>query len=212
MSEINSDYKVLGRAKLTDNQINSLERSTPNLTTGFTYVIPAQIFHAKEDFRSRTGISNRVVVYEFDAAGVLTARKTLSLSTLRGSYFGIVKKDEPMPEIKSVLRDGLHRAENANYVRTIDGVQPALMTREFDGVKTAVITSPYAFKVLGRRDYWQGVFEETEPGRWDMKVNDDDTLQLNVRTDYELQAVSVDPLIKQCDLAKDEPNMKDYVL
>lgn len=213
ISEVSSNYSVLGKAKVTDNQIASIERTMPNLTQGCTYVIPAQIFHCKEDARSNTGYSNRAMAYEFDATGKVVAIKTISLSLLRASYFGIVDDSKPMPEIKAELNNaGLYRAVNANYVRPIKNGQPALAIREFDGVKTAVITSPFAFKVDGRVNYWQGEFEEVRTGEWSLNVDDNMNLVLNKRTDYALTCVNASDFMKDCDLAKDAPNMKDYVL
>ena len=72
------------------------------------------------------------------------------------------------------------------------------------------MTKPFAFKVVGRKNYWSLIFQEDVLGRWDMLVDDDMNAKVQLRRDYVLEAVEI-PAGKY-DLKSFIPRLADYAL
>lgn len=197
---------------LTKTQESSLSRMS-NLVTGNTYLFPAQVFHAKKNELSPTGVSNRAAAYEFDAAGNYIGVKTLSYSALRAAYLGKVTETSEAPEIEVEDRDGVQRAKRgqASFISNIAGGQAPIAIREVNGVKTAAIQSPFALKVTGRAEFYTTSMVRRDDGQYDMEA-ENGLLKIVTRNDYEFDYVTdIKAMSDQAD-PKEMEALKDFLL
>ena len=208
-------FEIKGQAKLTENQINSIQSTTPNLKTGATYFIPAQVGFQKEvEVNGEKVMSNRVAALEI-INGNPTRVITIGISALRASYVG--RAADGKPSLKMELRhdgnaNGLYRpvAGQGMRVTTLDTPAP-LEVLERNGEKTVKIAAPFAITVKGRTGYFQPVFERQGDGRYDMAVDDDMNAQLHLVNDYVLKADDASKYAHH-NLATLEPKVADFLL
>lgn len=211
VSGYNTDVKPM---ELTPNQELALGRMS-RLVIGAIYLFPAQAFHTKKAEQSPTGYSNRAVCYEIAADGTVNAIKTLSYSALRAAYLGRVTETSAIPVIEAEDRDGLKRAKagSVSFVSNMKGGQAPIAAKDHNGVKTAVITAPFAIKVTGRSDFYTTVLERREDGRYDMQVAEDGNLAIATRNDYEFEyIVPTKEMLSVMNPTKDCAELKDYFL
>ena len=211
--------KINGVGKFTDNQIASIESTTPNLKLGATYLILPQIAHSQPrtvnnpDGTSREVNSNRFGAIEI-INGEVTGIVSVGVSALRATYLS--DDADHKPELHMELRKdgaakGLYRpvAGQGMRIATLNSPAP-LATKMVGEDKTVAMSVPFAFAVKGRKTYWQPIFEEQADGRYDMLTDDNMNAKVQQRRDYVLNACEV-PAGKY-DLKSFIPQLADYAL
>lgn len=223
MKIIKDDFrtaKITGPGKYEENKIGNVISTTPNLKTGAIYLILPQIAHSeprlicKADGTEKEVDSNRFGAIEF-IDNQCTGIVSIAASLLRATYLSDDMTQVPevkMEFIKDGWAKGLNRPIFGQDFNTPVLDQPApIEIRPFIGVyKKIVMTKPFAFKVVGRKNYWSLIFQEDVLGRWDMLVDDDMNAKVQRRRDYVLEAVEI-PAGKY-DLKSFIPRLADYAL
>ena len=105
---------------------------------------------------------------------------------------------------------GLYRPIHGQdfHVPTLD--KPAPIEIRQDETKTIVMTKPFAFKVVGRKTYWQLIFQEEADGRFNMLVDDEMNAKVQQRRDYVLETVEIPD--GKYNLKSFIPQLADYAL
>ena len=214
-----TNAKINGVGHFTENQITSIESTTPNLKLGATYLILPQIAHsqprtvANADGTSREVNSNRFGALEF-INGELTGIVSIGVSTLRATYLS--DKADVKPELKMELRKdgaskGLYRpiANQGMRVATLNSPAP-LQVKVVNDEKVVAMGVPFAFTVKDRKRYWQPIFTQQEDGRFQMETDDNMNACVQLRNDYVLNACEV-PAGKY-DLKGYIPQLADYAI
>lgn len=211
--------KIAGRGHFTDNQIASIESTTPNLKLGATYLILPQIAHAQPrtvnnpDGSTREVMSNRFGAIEI-IGGEVTGIVSVGVSALRATYLS--DNAEVKPELKMELRKdgaskGLFRPVASQGMRIATLSSPApLQTKVIGDEKVVTMGVPFAFQVKGRKQYWQPIFTQESDGRFNMETDDNMNAKVQLRRDYVLNACEV-PAGKY-DLKSFIPQLADYAL
>ena len=219
---INNEFataKINGVGHFTDNQIASIESTTPNLKLGATYLILPQIAHSQPrtvnnaDGTTREVNSNRFGAIEI-IGGEVTGIVSVGVSALRATYLS--DNAEIKPELHMELRKdgnakGLYRpiAGQGMRIATLNSPAP-LQVKVVGDDKVVTMGVPFAFSVKDRKNYWQPIFTQQADGRFDMETDDNMNAKVQLRRDYVLNAVEV-PAGKY-DLKGFIPQLADYAL
>ena len=211
--------KIAGRGHFTENQIASIESTTPNLKLGATYLILPQIAHAQPrtvtnaDGSSRDVMSNRFGAIEI-IGGEVTGIVSVGVSALRATYLSA--NADVKPELKMEIRKdgnakGLYRpvAGQGMRVATLNSPAP-LQIKVVGDEKVVTMGVPFAFQVKGRKNYWAPIFTEQPDHRFEMETDDNMNAKVQLRRDYVLDACEV-PAGKY-DLKSYIPQLADYAL
>ena len=203
--------KITGVGHFTDNQIASIESTTPNLKTGATYLVLPQIAHSQPrtvnnpDGTSREVNSNRFGAIEI-INGEVTGIVSIGVSALRATYLS--DNAEVKPELQMELRkdgnaQGLYRPVAGQGMRIATLNTPAPLAIKVVGEDKAVTMSvPFAFTVKGRKNYWQPIFTQRADGRFDMETDDNMHAKVQLRRDYVLNG---------CDVPAGKWDLKSYI-
>ena len=211
--------KINGVGHFSDNQIASIESTTPNLKLGATYLILPQIAHSQPrnvnnpDGTTREVNSNRFGAIEI-INGEVTSIVSVGVSALRATYLS--DNAEVKPELKMELRKdgnakGLYRpvAGQGMRIATLNSPAP-LQVKIVGDDKVVTMAVPFAFTVKGRKNYWQPIFTQQADGRFEMETDDNMNAKVQLRRDYVLNACDV-PAGKY-DLKSYIPQLADYAL
>jgi hypothetical protein len=214
-----ANAKITGVGHFTDNQIASIESTTPNLKPGAIYLILPQIAHAQPrtvnnpDGTTREVSSNRFGAIEI-INGEVTGIVSVGVSALRATYLS--DDADHKPELKMEIRkegaaQGLFRpiAGQGMRIATLNSPAP-LATKVVGDAKAVTMPVPFAFTVKGRKTYWQPIFKETADGRYDMETDDNMNAKVQQRRDYVLNVCEM-PAGKY-DLKSFIPQLTDYAL
>lgn len=214
-----STAKIGGIGQFTEDQLASVDSTTPNLKMGATYLVLPQIAHTEprivnnSDGTTREVNSNRFGAIEF-INGEVSGIVSIGVSALRASYISddaTFKPNVRMEERTEGRSKGLYRpvAGQDIHIPTLNVPAP-IETRVFSETKTLVMAIPFAFKVINRKNYWQFIFREEDDGRWNMMVDPDLYARVQLRRDYVLEACEI-PSGKY-DLKSFIPQLADYAL
>lgn len=214
-----STAKIGGIGQFTEDQLASVDSTTPNLKMGATYLVLPQIAHTElrvvkdGDGTTREVNSNRFGAIEF-INGEVTGIVSIGVSALRATYISddaTFKPNVRMEERTEGRSKGLFRPVVGQdiHIPTLNVPAP-IETRVIGDVKTLVMAIPFAFKVLNRKNYWQFIFREEEDGRWNMAIDSDCYAKVQLRRDYVLEACEI-PSGKY-DLRAFIPQLEDYAL
>ena len=217
-----SNAQITGVGIYDENKSDSdrIESTTPNLKLGATYLILPQIAHLQPrmvnnpDGTTKDVQSKRFGAIEF-VNDEVTNILSVGVSALRAYY--ISDDIDCKPIVKMEVRQdgracGLHRPIFGQdfHVTTLDKPAPIDIEVNKYGAKTIAMTKPFAFKVVGRRTYWQFLFHEEEDGRYDMLVDDNMNAKVQQRRDYVLETAEIPD--GKYDIKSFIPQLADYAL